>query len=106
MLLNVLLVYVINIVGIIIVVARVLVPVTSVIAALPAKFQQNIINNIPPPSSCQQQPPTHPLLPGDETWAGDGLHGALGFELSPLLFVKAPIRFGLEPGLGRHCGLR
>lgn len=47
---------------------------------------------------------TCPLLPGD-IWAGAGLQGALGFELSPLV-ARAPIRFGLEPGLGRHCGLR
>lgn len=41
----------------------------------------------------------YPLFPG-----GAGLQGALGFE-SPLLLGIGAIRPGLEPGLGRLCGL-
>lgn len=102
MLLNILLIYVINIVGI---VRIVLVPVTSTSASatLPEITQDTLRLNLN--SKCSTSS-TYPLFPGEDAWAGDGLHGALGFELSPLLFVKAPIRFGLEPGLGRHCGLR
>lgn len=48
------------------------------------------------------QSETYPLFPSEDgqgdVWAG--LHGALGFELS--LLAKAPIRFGLDPGLGLH----